>query len=548
MHKRKRQLKEDEIVPGMEVGATQGDLGEQDVSPARVTKVEKNSDGKVEAVEVTKGVLFRKKLKVPADRIRAINPTAPDKKGEGEIKVDASEPELESLVNPGMQTLSPEDEKAQESLLDRIEQHVPTAEGLREKESDISTPRPQNIFLHVIGPGLLSGTSGNDPSAVTAYAIDGASAGYGQLWLMLLSTPLYQSVQFACAKIGRISQKGLSQLLREHYGRTVAVIASCLLIITNVALIAADLAAIGSGLELVTGLSWVWFVAPVAVILWYLTVYRNFESFKKIFLTMSFVFVAYILTAFFAHADWKAVLFHTFVPQIGFDFNSISSAIALLGATISPYSMFWQTQGEIEEKRVGPLKQQLRAAKIDVSSGAVAGQIVAYFIIITTSATLFIHNQSITTAADAARSLQPLAGPLARYLFAIGLVGSGIVAIPVLLASTSYAVAGAIGWPSGLSKRPWQNEGFYLVLSASIAVGLGIALLGINPIKLIFWANVIAGVMAPLLVIAILLVGNNRTIMKNQRLSLLNNVGLVLIVIILAVAVFFLIFGLFTGQ
>ena len=548
MDKRKQRINEDEIVPGMEVGATQGDLGEQDVSQARVTNVEKNQDGKVEEIEVTKGTIFRKKLKVPADRIQAVHSTAPDNKGEGEVKVDASEPELESLVNPGMQTLSHEYEKPQEGFLDQIEQQAPTAEGIREKESHISAPRSQNMFLRIIGPGLLSGTSGNDPSAVTAYAVDGANAGYGQLWLMLLSTPLYQSVQYACAKIGRISQKGLSQLLREHYGRPIAILASCLLIITNVALIAADLAAIGSGLELVTGISWVWFVAPASAVLWYLTVYRNFESFKKIFLTMSFVFVAYILTAFFAHANWGTVLFHTFVPQIGFDFNSISSAVALLGATISPYSMFWQVQGEIEEQRTGTLKQQLRAAKIDVSSGAVAGQIVAYFIIITTSATLFIHHQSITTAADAARSLQPLAGPLARYLFAIGLVGSGIVAIPVLLASTSYAVAGAIGWPSGLSKRPWQNEGFYLILTVSIVVGLGIALLRIDPIKLIFWANIIAGMMAPFLVIAILLVGNNRTIMKNQRLSLLNNLGLGLIVIILAIAIFFLFFGLFTGR
>ncbi len=548
MDTQKQQINGEEITPGMEVGATQGDLGEQDVSRARVTDVEKNSDGKVEAIEVTKGTIFRKKLKVPTNRIQAVDSAGSENGAGGQVKIDVSEPELELLENPGQQTLVVEDKKPEEGLLNQIEQQAPTAEGMREMESHIPAPRPQNIFLRIIGPGLLSGTSGNDPSAVTAYAVDGATAGYGQLWLMLLSTPLYQSVQYACAKIGRVSKKGLSQLLREHYGRPIAVIVSCLLIITNVALIAADLAAIGSGLELVTGISWVWFVAPAAAILWYLTVYRNFESFKKIFLSMSFVFVAYILTAFFAHANWGTVLFHTFVPQIGFDFNSISSAVALLGATISPYSMFWQEQGEIEEQRTGTLKQQLGAAKIDVLSGAVAGQIVAYFIIITTSATLFIHNQSITTAADAARALQPLAGPLARYLFAIGLVGSGIVAIPVLLASTSYAVAGAIGWPSGLSKRPWQNEGFYLILTASIIVGLGIALLGINPIKLIFWANIIAGVMAPLLVIAILLVGNNRTIMKNQRLSLLNNVGLVLIVVILAVAVFFLFFGLFTGR
>jgi len=419
---------------------------------------------------------------------------------------------------------------------------------MREKEGNIHSPRQSNTFWRIIGPGVLSGTSGNDPSAVTAYAVDGATVGYGHLWLMLLSTPLYYAVQFACAKIGRISQQGLSQLLRQHYGRTLAILASLLLIITNVALIAADLAAIGSGLELVTDIRWVWFVAPAAFVLWYLTVYRNFESFKKIFLTMSFVFIAYILTAFFSHANWGTVLVHTFVPQVSFDFTSISSAVALLGATISPYSMFWQTQGEIEETRVGNLKQQLRDVKIDVGTGAISGQVVAYFIIICTASTLFIHHGSINTAADAAHALEPLAGPLARYLFAIGLVGSGIVAIPVLLASTSYAITGAFGWSAGLSKRPWQNEGFYLILTVALIVGLVVALIGINPIQLIFWANVIAGVMAPLLVIIVLLVGNNRTIMKGQRLSLFHNFGLVLVTVILLIAVSLLFYGLATGQ
>ncbi len=536
-----------EIVPGMKVEATEGDLGTQDISSARVTDVERNEQGEVEAVEVSKGILFRKKLEIPVDRVRGVD-AASDGQNPGDMKIDANEPELESLTKRGAQRLSPESEKSQDSLLDQVEQQAPTAEGLREKEGNIHSQRQSNTFWRIIGPGVLSGTSGNDPSAVTAYAVDGATIGYGHLWLMLLSTPLYYAVQFACAKIGRISQQGLSQLLRQHYGRPLAVFASLLLIITNVALIAADLAAIGSGLELVTGIRWVWFVAPVAFVLWYLTVYRNFESFKKIFLTMSFVFVAYILTTFFTHANWGTVLVHTFVPQISFDFTSISSAVALLGATISPYSMFWQTQGEIEEKRVGNLKHQLRDVKIDVGTGAISGQVVAYFIIICTASTLFIHHGSITTAADAAHALEPLAGPFARYLFAIGLVGSGIVAIPVLLASTSYAVTGAVGWPSGLSKRPWQNEGFYLILTVALVVGLIVALLGVNPIQLIFWANIIAGVMAPLLVIAVLLVGNNRTIMKGQRLSLFNNFGLVLITVILLVAVTLLFYGLATGQ
>ena len=239
----------------------------------------------------------------------------------------------------------------------------------------------------------------------------------------------------------------------------------------------------------------------------------------------------------------KGVLFK---KELGF--TCISSAMALLGATISPYSMFWQAQAEIEEKRGGSLKQQLRTVRLDMGSGAVAGQLVAYFIIITTASTLFVHHASITTAADAARSLEPLAGPLARYLFAIGLIGSGVVAIPVLLASTSYAVSGAVGWPGALAKRPWQSEGFYLVLTVATVVAMVITLLRVDPIKLIFWSNILAAIIAPLLVIAILLVGNHRTIMKNQRLSLLHNFGLVLIVLILIVGAVLLFYGLATGR
>ncbi len=539
---------DNEIVPGMEVESTKGDLGERDVSPAKVTEVEKNQQGEVEAIQVSKGILFRKRLNIPADRVQEVDPTASNNGTPGKVKVDVREPELEALTAPGPASLPPESEREQKDLLDQVEQHLPTAEGVREKESRIYAPRPHNILLRIIGPGLLSGTSGNDPSAVTAYAIDGANAGYGHLWLMLLTTPLYQAVQYACAKIGRISQKGLSDLLREHYGRPVAIIVSLLLIISNVALIAADLAAIGSGFELITGVSWLWFVVPTAIVLWYLTVYRNFETFKKIFLGMSFVFVAYIIATFFSHANWGTVLVHTFVPQIGFDLSSISSAVALLGATISPYSMFWQAKAEIEEKREGTTKQQLRMAMIDVGSGAIAGQAVAYFIIICTASTLFIHHQSINTAADADRSLEPLAGPLARYLFAIGLIGSGLVAIPVLLSSTSYAVAGAVGWPGALSKRPWQSEGFYLVLTIATVAGMVITLLGVNPIQLIFWANVVAAIAAPLLVIAILLLGNHRTVMKGQRLSLIHNLGLLLITLILIAGAILFFYQLFTGQ
>jgi NRAMP (natural resistance-associated macrophage protein)-like metal ion transporter len=401
-------------------------------------------------------------------------------------------------------------------------------------------------LLRLLGPGFLSGMAGNDATAMTTYAIDGATAGYSHLWLMLLSTPMYQSVQFACAKIGRITQKGLADILREYYGRWVALLAVLILVIANVALIAGDLVAIGSGLELITGLSWAWFVIPVAALLWCLTVYHSFESITKIFTILSLAFVTYLITAVFAGANWGSVLVHTFVPHVSFDFSSLSSAVALLGATISPYSMFWQAHGEKEQQRAGSLTRQIHSAALDVASGVISGNLVAYFVIVTTAATLFTHHRSINTAADAAQALEPLLGPFAKYLFAIGLIGAGFIALPVLLASTSYAVAGAFGWPSGLSQKLSRCKEFYLILTGTLIVGLVVSLLRVNPIQLIFCANVLVGILAPILVIYVMIVGNNRTIMQTEPLGLVTNLFLVVTVVVLVAADLLFFYGLVT--
>lgn len=571
------------IEPGMAVEATKGDLGEADVSKPKVTEVVQDEQGNIDKLVVQKGVIFRKTLEIPANRIQTIDQEDSEVEStSGKVVVDVSKKEAASLTSTGVEVLETEQ---QYDLLDKVEQEVPTAEGLRELEAmkksvkeeqasvqpvrdDTTNPseaklhhpstgdeglhtvpdKKNNFLLHVLGPGFLAGMAGNDASAVATYAIDGATTGYGHLWLLLLSTPLYQAVQFACAKVGLTTQKGLAEILREHYSRWFAIPASLILIVANIALIAADLVAIGSGLQLITGFSWVWFVIPVGVILWYLTVYRNFETIKKIFIVMSLAFVAYIITAIFAHPDWGEVLINTFVPHINFSFVSISSAVALLGATISPYNMFWQVQGEKEEQRVGSTKQKMRGSALDIAIGVISGNLIAYFIIISTASTLFIHHQSITTAVDAARSLEPLLGPIAKYLFAFGLIGAGLVAIPILLASTSYAVAGTFGWPSGLSKKPWQNEGFYLILTGALAVSMVVALIHLDPIKLIFWANVLSGVLAPILVIYIIVIGNNRKIMRKHRLGFLTNFGLVMTAIVMITAAILLFFGLATGQ
>ena len=210
--------------------------------------------------------------------------------------------------------------------------------------------------------------------------------------------------------------------------------------------------------------------------------------------------------------------------------------------------MFWQVQGEKEEARAGTTQQKVRGAALDIAIGVISGNLVAYCIIVCTSATLFTHHKSIATATDAARSLEPLLGPFAQDLFAIGLIGAGLIAIPVLLASTSYAVTGTFGWPAGLSKKPWQSEGFYLILTGAMVVSLVVALLRFDPIHLMFWANVLNGVLAPILVIYLLIVGNNRKIMRKQPLGTLTNIGLVVTALVMIAAAILLFYGLASGR
>jgi Mn2+/Fe2+ NRAMP family transporter len=210
--------------------------------------------------------------------------------------------------------------------------------------------------------------------------------------------------------------------------------------------------------------------------------------------------------------------------------------------------MFWQVQGEKEEARAGTTRQKVRGAALDIAIGVVSGNLVSFFIIVCTGATLFTHHHNINTALDAAQALAPLVGPYAKYLFAVGLIGAGLVAIPVLIASTSYGVAGTFGWPAGLSKKPWQSEGFYLILTLAMLISLVVALLRFDPIQLMFWANVLNGVLSPVLVIYLIFVGNNRKIMRNKRMSWITNTGLVLTAIVMLAAAALLFYGLATGQ
>ena len=535
----------------MEVETTEGDLGEADVSRPVVQEVVRDSHGQVDHLVIQKGVLFRKKLSIPANRIEEVEEPH-NAEQEGRVLLQISDQEAEDLTAQGRETLPPADD-----LLGNVEEQLPTAEGLRRWELRRSAGKKTGdqvsarriSWLHLLGPGFLSGMAGNDASAVGAYSIDGAQVGYQHLWLMLVATPLYQAVQYTCAKIGRVTGQGMAEVLRTHYSRSVAACAALVLVLANIALMTADLVAISSGLELLTGLSWLWFIIPVAAFVWYMTVYQSFDLIKKVFIGMSLVFLVYIVTAIISHPDGWAVLSNTLLPHVSLSFGSISSAVALLGATISPYTMYWQVQGEKEELRPGKTqKQQIRFAALDIVLGAVGGNLIAYCIMLTTATTLFAHHKSITTVVDAAAALTPLLGPFAKYLFAIGFIGAGLVALPVLLASTSYAVAGTVGWPGGLARKPWQNEGFYLILSSALLVSLVLAFVHLDPIHLLFWSNVLNGVLAPVLVFFLFLVGNSRKVMRGQRLSWTTNCGLILTFLLMAAAAVLLFYGMITGN
>lgn len=552
----------------MAVETTSGDLGERDLSKPKVSDVVRDPQGEIEKVVVEKGKIFRKKFEVPPERIHSVTAEASSETSPSEVTIEAREGEVDALRTVGKDALpsgQPQDAPTSDDVFEAMEDAPPTVEGMRRREAHDelaavaagertktkeSAARPGRLrsALRTIGPGFLSGVSGNDPSAVTSYAIVGATAGFSQLWLMVLATPMYQAVVYACGKIGRVTQHGLTEILRERYGRKGAALPTLLLVVGNVALVAADLTAVGSGLELLTGVNWIWFIVPVAILLWYTVVYQSFNMFKRIFLILSLAFAAYLITGFLAHPLWLTVLRATFVPQLSLGFAGVSSAVALLGATISPYTMFWQASGEKEEERTGSTRQQVHMTALDIASGTISGNLVAYAIILSTAATLYTHHRTITTAADAALGLEALLGPFAKYLFAAGLIGAGIVSIPVLLASTSYAISGTFGWPASLWHKPWQNEGFYLILSAALIASLIVAFLGFSPIQLMFDANILQAVLAPVLVVFVLIIGNSRAVMRSYKLGWLTNIWLVLTMLILILASVLLFYGLATGQ
>ncbi len=360
--------------------------------------------------------------------------------------------------------------------------------------------------------GIITGSADNDPAGIATYSVVGATTGLTQLFLVPISTVFLIIVQSICARIGDVKKKGLASIIKERFGTKVAFIAMILLILANLTTIGADFAAIGSAFNLLFPQVNIYFILPLsALFIWYLVVFKSYRTINNFLLLLSLIFVSYIFSAFWAKPDWSQVLKSTFIPQLNFtDKFYWIAMVGFLGTTITPYLFFWQVAEEVEDKpSVKDANKEIR----ENAPGFIFSNLITYFIIICTATVLFAHQIKIESAHEAALALKPFLGESAFILFALGIIGAGFLALPVLTSSTAYVVAETFGWKEGLDQKPAKARGFYTVLSATFFIGLAIALLKINPIKILFYSQVFVGLLTPFLLILIMLISNNPKIM-----------------------------------
>jgi NRAMP (natural resistance-associated macrophage protein)-like metal ion transporter len=391
-------------------------------------------------------------------------------------------------------------------------------------------------FLRVLGPGLIAGSADDDPSGIGTYAIAGASLGYATLWTAVFTIPMMIAVQFTCAKISIVTGRGLADTLRRHYSAWIVYPTLIALFGANTVNAGADLGAIGAGVELLVPVPRAVVVVVAAVLLVLLLLVGSYATIERTFKWLTLALLAYIGSAALAHPDWGAALLATVRPTLSLDEQYISTLVALFGTVISPYLFFWQSAEEVEEvkQQHGPhvrlartLNKRLRTRAIDVGTGMALSNVVTYFVILATAATLHASGQTdVNSAADAARALQPLAGSAASLLCAVGLIGAGMLAVPVLTGSAAYAIAGARHWRSGLDQAFGRARGFYSVMIASTVIGAGMNFTGINPFRALFVSALLNGLLAPPLLALLLLLANRRSVMRRHTNGkLLNLVG-----------------------
>lgn len=385
------------------------------------------------------------------------------------------------------------------------------------------------LFIKALGPGIITGAADDDPSGIGTYSSVGAQFGFGLLWLAPWLLPLMTAVQEACARIGIVTNKGLAGVLLRHYKKWAVFLVVLLLIIANVANIGADISAMTASIRLLVPVNFTVtaIVLTLLIIIFEITI--PYRLYAKILKFLSLSLFAYIITGFVIHPDWMLVFKEALVPQLVLNKTYLFAIVAVFGTTISPYLFFWQTSEEVEEARSGAktdeeghliphkLTDRIAHMRTDVRTGMVFANLTFFFIVLTTAKVLAGNGiTSIESAEQAALALKPLAGNQAFLLFALGIIGTGLLAIPVLAGSGAYALAELMNWREGLEEKFSRAKAFYSVITISIVIGLLINFIGINPMKALYYSAFLNGVIAVPLLYVIMIVGNDKKIMGSE--------------------------------
>ena len=385
-------------------------------------------------------------------------------------------------------------------------------------------------YWHMLGPGLTTGASDDDPSGIATYSQTGAQFGFGFAWLALWTFPLMSVVQEMCARIGLVTGRGLAGNIRAFYSRRVLRFCTFLLFAANAFNIGADLGAMAKGVQLLNPrLQFWWLVVGFAILSLLLQIFTPYVRYAKYLKWLALVLLSYVISSILAHLQWGTVLHETLVPHFTLNKASLLLICAILGTTISPYLFFWQTSQEVEEqilqgkttlkeRRSATAAADVKSMRIDVWSGMLLSNMVMFFIIAACGGILFPHGiTEITSAAQAAEALRPFAGNATYFLFAIGIIGTGLLATPVLAGSSSYAIAESLGWREGLYRGLNQAHAFYGIIIISMLVGLGLNFVGLDPIKALIYSAVANGLVAPFILFFIVKLSSNKRVMGHWK-------------------------------
>lgn len=449
-------------------------------------------------------------------------------------------------------------EKIVEAPAEMLDKTVDASQKLIKTVTNQQQVKRANEYWHTLGPGLTTGAADDDPSGITTYSQTGAAYGFQLIWLAGFTFPLMAVVQEMCARIGLVTGRGLAGNIRLYYPKWVLYICAALLFAANSFNLGADLGAMAKVTQLIIPkLNYEFLLLAFAFVSLGLQIYTSYALYAKYLKWLALVLLAYVFTALIVNINLKDLFLHTIIPSISFNKDQIILICAILGTTISPYLFFWQTSQEIEEEilkgktslrlRQGASGEEIKRMRVDVWSGMFVSNIVMYFIIAACAATLYANGiYNISTAADAAKALRPLAGEYAYLLFALGVIGTGMLAIPVLTGSASYALSESFGWKHGLHKKLRQAKAFYGIIILSTLIGLGANFIGLDPIKALIYSAVANGLVAPVILVLILLISSSKKIMGNQTNSPLTAIlGWTITILMIAVG-FATIISLFT--